>query len=83
MSEHASQDNELDFEKALAELEAVVERMENGQLPLEESLVQFERGIRLARRCQQALREAEQRVDALMEQAGAPDTHSVEPDESS
>ncbi len=56
-----------DFEAALEELEALVERMEGGQLSLDESLAAFERGIHLTRRCQQALSEAEQRVQVLLE----------------
>lgn len=56
-----------DFEAALEELEALVERMESGELSLDESLAAFERGIRLTRRCQQALTDAEQRVQALLE----------------
>ncbi|MCC5887642.1 MAG: exodeoxyribonuclease VII small subunit [Gammaproteobacteria bacterium] len=56
-----------DFEAALEELEALVERMEGGELSLDESLAAFERGIHLTRRCQQALSEAEQRVAVLLE----------------
>lgn len=55
----------IDFEKTLTELEAVVERMEQGDLSLEDSLKEFERGISLTRACQQALAEAEQRVTQL------------------
>lgn len=62
---------EFDFEKALGELEALVERMEQGELSLEESLRQFERGIALTRACQKALAEAEQKVQILMKNAGA------------
>jgi exodeoxyribonuclease VII small subunit len=56
-----------DFEKALGELESLVERMEQGELSLESSLKEFERGIALARQCQQALQEAEQKVRLLTE----------------
>jgi exodeoxyribonuclease VII small subunit len=56
-----------DFEKALAELESLVERMEQGDLSLEASLKEFERGIALARQCQQALQQAEQKVRLLTE----------------
>lgn len=56
-----------DFEKALAELESLVERMEQGDLSLEASLEEFERGIALARQCQQALQQAEQKVRLLTE----------------
>ena len=58
------------FEQALAELEALVRRMEAGDLPLEESLAAFEQGVRLARECQQALRSAEQRVQVLLARDG-------------
>lgn len=54
-----------DFEQALAELESLVERMEQGELSLEASLQEFERGIALARQCQQALQQAEQKVRML------------------
>ena len=57
--------NEIDFEKALAELEQLVETMEKGDLTLEESLKQFERGVTLTRACQKALAEAEQKVRIL------------------
>lgn len=53
------------FEESLGELEALVERMESGDLSLEESLSAFERGIALTRSCQQALQAAEQRVEIL------------------
>jgi exodeoxyribonuclease VII small subunit len=57
----------LDFEAALDELEQLVERMEAGELTLEESLAAFERGVVLTRDCQKALKEAELRVQALTE----------------
>lgn len=53
------------FETSIQELEQLVERMERGELTLEESLQQFERGVALARACQRALREAEQKVQLL------------------
>jgi exodeoxyribonuclease VII small subunit len=53
------------FEKNLQALETVVEQLEGGELSLEESLAQFERGVVLARECQRALREAEQKVQIL------------------
>jgi exodeoxyribonuclease VII small subunit len=59
-----SSDN-VDFEAALAELEALVEQMEAGDLTLEQSLQAFERGIALTRDCQKALKAAELRVQAL------------------
>jgi len=59
-----------DFEKALAELETVVERLEKGDLSLENSLKNFELGVALARSCQSALNNAQQRVEKLIEENG-------------
>lgn len=56
----------VNFESAMAELEALVEEMEQGDISLEESLQKFERGIELTRTCQKALQEAEQKVQILM-----------------
>ena len=61
----ADKSAEFDFEKSLQELEKLVEAMERGDLTLEESLKQFERGIALTRACQQALAKAEQKVQIL------------------
>lgn len=60
------------FEEALAELEQLVERMEQGNLPLEESLKLFERGIELTRTCQKSLQDAEQKVQILLEDNSLP-----------
>ena len=63
---------EAGFEAALAELEKLVARMESGELPLEEALRSFERGVQLARECQSALQSAQQKVQILLQQpAGA------------
>jgi exodeoxyribonuclease VII small subunit len=62
------------FEKSLLELEALVVKMEQGNLSLEESLRHFERGIQLTRTCQQALKEAEQKVEVLLKKTGEDDT---------
>ncbi len=59
-----------DFETALAELDALVEKMEQGDLSLDESLQQFERGVQLTRSCQQALKDAEQKVQILLSKSG-------------
>lgn len=56
----------VDLEKSLAELESIVEQLESGELPLDTSLKEFERGVRLSRECQGALKDAEQRVQVLM-----------------
>lgn len=54
------------FEQALSELEQIVVRLESGDLPLEEALSEFERGVGLARQGQQTLQQAEQRVKILL-----------------
>jgi exodeoxyribonuclease VII small subunit len=60
-----------DFEAALAELEKIIEKMESGEQSLEESLKSFQRGIELTRTCQQGLKDAEQRVEKLVQKDGA------------
>ena len=70
-----------DFEQALADLEAVVERLERGELPLEEAVAQFERGIVLARSCQDALKQAEQKVEILLERSLQSEPEPFAPDE--
>ena len=61
----------LHFEQALAELEALVTAMESGEMSLEESLQAFEVGVRLTRECQQALQQAEQKVQLLLAEDGS------------
>lgn len=56
---------DLSFEDALDQLEALVEQMEHGELSLEDSLGAFERGVALTRRCEAALKAAEQKVEIL------------------
>lgn len=60
------------FEQALDELEELVERMEQGESSLEDSLKDFERGIELTRSCQTALSEAEQKVEILLKKNSEP-----------
>ena len=60
----------LDFEQSLTELQTLVERLESGELSLEESLGAFEQGIRLPRECQTSLSQAEQKVQILLERDG-------------
>ena len=54
-----------DFEKALAELEGLVEQLESGELNLDDSLKQFKRGVELTRHCQDVLEKAQQTVEKL------------------
>lgn len=68
-----------DFEGSLAELEAIVERLEQGELSLDESLQQFERGVQLTRTCQAALKHAEHKVEVLLRKSGKPDEFDTAP----
>lgn len=72
--------NDINFEKSLQELEALVEKMETGELSLEESLKCFERGVVLTRSCQQALQEAEQKVQILLEKNGKEELQDLDPE---
>lgn len=60
---------EIRFEEALKQLEAIVTRLEVGDLPLEEALSIFEEGVRLTKLCSARLSEAEQRVNILVRSA--------------
>ncbi len=65
----------------MRDLESIVERLEQGDLPLEESLAAFERGVMLTRTCQTALKEAEQKVEILLKKAGEPVVEAFKSDE--
>ena len=56
-----------DFEAAIAELESIVKKLEEGDLPLETSLQLYERGVQLSRFCHSRLEEAERRIEVLNE----------------
>ena len=66
----AEKKTEINFEKALKDLEGVVEKLESGELSLEESLKSFEKGIKLTRQCQEHLSKAELQVKKLIEENG-------------
>lgn len=57
----------LDLEKTIGDLEELVEQLESGELTLDKSLEQFEKGVKLSRDCQAALTEAEQKVQILID----------------
>jgi exodeoxyribonuclease VII small subunit len=66
MAETAAVDvKKLSFERAIEELESIVKRLEDGKVPLEESVAIYERGEALKRRCDELLRQAEARVDKI------------------
>ncbi len=66
----ATEKKPFHFEKAIESLEVIVNSIETGELSLDASLKQFEKGIQLTRDCHQALSEAEQKVQILIEQNG-------------
>jgi exodeoxyribonuclease VII small subunit len=74
-----------DFEEALAELEGLVERLERGDLPLDEALKTFERGVELTRHCQSSLKSAQQKVEILLKRGSGAEIEpfSVAEDEAS
>jgi exodeoxyribonuclease VII small subunit len=66
MAENTQVDvKKLTFERAMEELESIVNRLEGGKVPLEESVAIYERGEALKRRCEELLRQAEARVDKI------------------
>jgi exodeoxyribonuclease VII small subunit len=71
-----------DFEQALAELEGLVERLERGDVPLDEALRTFERGVALTRHCQACLQAAQQKVEILLRRSGPPDVVPFEDEDS-
>ena len=71
----------INLEKALTDLETIVEELESGDLPLEKAMKKFEEGIKLTRNCQAALKEAEQKVEILLQSAGGEDLEAFEVEE--
>jgi exodeoxyribonuclease VII small subunit len=79
MAENIAGDvQKLSFERAIEELEMIVKRLEDGKVPLEESVAIYERGEALKRRCEELLRQAEARVEKITIGAGGQAT-GVEP----
>ncbi len=72
----------IDFEKSLRELEKLVDEMESGELTLDQSLARFEKGVALTKACQQALKEAEQKVNILIEKHGEAELEAFLDDDS-
>ncbi len=76
-------DNIKDFESAIKELESIVDSLERGDLPLDQSLQLFERGVQLSRFCHTRLEDAERRIEILTERGerqAAPDTLTTGPE---
>jgi exodeoxyribonuclease VII small subunit len=76
----AAKPKKLDYEAAVKELEALVERLEEGDISLEESLKLYERGVLLTRDCQESLQAAEQKVQMLLQQAGQTNMVDFDPE---
>ena len=74
----AKKQADFDFEGALEQLEELVASMEDGELSLEDSLKAFEKGIKLTRDCQTALKNAEQKVQVLLDENGQPEDFELE-----
>ncbi len=75
MAENTQADvRKLSFERALEELETIVKRLEEGKVPLEESVTIYERGEALKRRCEELLRQAEARVEKITTDANGQPT---------
>lgn len=77
----AAKKTTFQFEKSLGDLEKLVEKMEQGDIGLEESLKYFEKGVQLTQACQKALQDAEQKVTILLEKNGQLEAEKFEPDE--
>jgi exodeoxyribonuclease VII small subunit len=73
MPDQSTPVDELSFEAAMGELEAIVDRLEKGNVPLEDSITLYERGDALKRRCEALLKNAEMRVEKVrLKESGAP-----------
>lgn len=71
-------EKKFNLEKSMQQLENLVEELESGDLPLEKAMKKFEEGIKLTRGCQHALKEAEQKVQILLESAGEEELEDFE-----
>lgn len=74
----AKTDKTFKFEDALAELNQLVNKMESGDVSLEDALKHFEQGIQLTRQCQQALQVAEQKISILSEKEALEPYNAIE-----
>ena len=73
MADNNTDVNKMPFERAIEELETIVKRLEEGKVPLEESVTIYERGEALKKRCEELLRQAEARVEKItLDASGKP-----------
>ncbi len=77
----AGKGKEPSFEEALKGLEAVVERLESGEAPLEESIRLFEEGMRLSETCRKRLDEADRKIELLLRKPGGVSREAAEEDD--
>ena len=63
--------NQSNFDQSIKKLEEIIEKMENGELPLEQSIKLFEEGIELSKKCQIALKAAEGKIEKLMKESNS------------
>ncbi len=70
-----------DFEKSLLELEKIVDRMEQGEQSLDDTMKDFERGMQLSQQCQKSLDEAQQKVEKLVKKHGGYELESLDDDD--
>ncbi|MEM7194837.1 MAG: exodeoxyribonuclease VII small subunit [Pseudomonadota bacterium] len=77
----AKKDKVPDFEKSLAELEKIVNRMEQGDQSLDETMRDFEKGMKLSQACQKSLDEAQLKVEKLVEKHGGYELQDVSDDD--
>jgi exodeoxyribonuclease VII small subunit len=68
-----SSDKPINLEKTLADLELLVEELESGTLSLDDAMKKFEEGVKLTRMCQKTLKEAEQKVELLLQNSDGQD----------
>jgi exodeoxyribonuclease VII small subunit len=71
----------MTYEEAVAELETLIDRMESGETPLEESLADYERGVGLLKRCRAIISQAEQKIEYLKASAESADEAPVDDNE--
>jgi exodeoxyribonuclease VII small subunit len=75
MAKSKNQDDisKLSFEQAIKELTSIVEKIEQGEIPLQDSLTQYERGMTLIKHCRKILQEAEKRIEKISEEQKSED----------
>ncbi len=82
MAAEATEISAMNFEEAMAELEQIVQRLEQGRTPLEEAIAAYERGAALKRHCEDKLRLAQEKVEKIaLDRAGVPAAEPIDPED--